>query len=196
MALTATTELEAINTLLSTIGESPINSLAGAAGVADAVVAQQVLKEVSVEVQQEAWHFNTEKCMTLVPDLNTKQITLPLNCIECDSTGTDQPIDVTVRGQRLYNKTTHSYTFDSGIKVDMVVLLGFNELPQAARHYIVVRSGRIFQQRTVGSATLSGFTQEDETRARASLVRLDSNTADHNILSGSNDTLRTLFRGA
>jgi hypothetical protein len=193
MALTATTELEAINTLLSTIGETPINSLAGAAGVADAVIAQQVLKEVSVEVQQEAWHFNTEKALKLTPDLANGYITLPLNCIECDTTGQDQSLDVSVRGQRLYNKTTHSFQFDRGILVDMVVLLEFNELPQAARHYITVRAGRVFQERTVGSQTLSGFSEKDEVRARAAIVRLNTNTGDYNILSGS--PASTLFRG-
>ena len=55
---TRTTELEAVNTILSTIGEAPINSLTGALPV-DATVAKNVLSEIAREVQSAGWHFNT-----------------------------------------------------------------------------------------------------------------------------------------
>jgi hypothetical protein len=47
-----TTELEAVNTILSTIGESPVSSL-GDQMTVDAVLAQNILHEVSREVQTE-----------------------------------------------------------------------------------------------------------------------------------------------
>ena len=50
MQQTATTELEAINTMLSVIGESPVNTVDGS-GVVDAVLARQILHEVSRHVQ-------------------------------------------------------------------------------------------------------------------------------------------------
>ena len=40
MAPTLTSELDAVNTMLSTIGESPINSLDDISGVVDAVIAR------------------------------------------------------------------------------------------------------------------------------------------------------------
>lgn len=185
MALAATTELDAINIMLSTIGEAPINSIAGAAGVVDAVMARQVLKEVAVQVQEQAWQFNTEKKVTLVPDLSNSNINLPLNCVRVDTTGADEGLDVAQRGTRLYNKDDHSYIFTKNILVDMVILLEFEELPQAARHYISIRAARIFQKRAVGSDTLDSFSQEDEARARAALLALEGATADHNMLANT-----------
>lgn len=195
MAITATTELDAINTMLSTIGESPINSLDGAAGVVDAVVAQQVLREISIQVQEEGWHFNTEENVLLIPDLVNQNITLPANCIQCDSTGKDADRDVTVRGNRLYDKKNKTFTFDNSIEVDMIILLEFNDMPQAARHYVMIRAARVFQERVIGSQTLGSFTEKDETRARAALERMESGTANHNMMSGSTYMQRILRRG-
>ena len=55
---TRTTELEAINTILSTIGESPLNTLSGSLPV-DGTMAKNVLNEINREVQSMGWHFNT-----------------------------------------------------------------------------------------------------------------------------------------
>lgn len=194
MALTPTTELEAINTMLSTIGESPINSIGEGANVVDAVVARSVLKEIAVQVLEEAWHFNTEKNFQLQPDLLQKEINVPGNCIQCEGSGPDQGLDICVRGTRLYDRTCHTYQFDKAVNVDMVVLLEFEEMPQAARHYITIRAARVFQQRTVGSETLGAFTEKDELRARAALQKLGTETAKFNILSGNYSVMRILDR--
>lgn len=189
-----TTELEAINIMLSTIGESPVNSLGEVPGVVDAVVAKSVLKEVSTAVQEEGWHFNIEKNFTLTPDFINKEITIPANCIQCDATGQDSERDVCVRGTRLYDRDNHTYVFDRPVQVDMVLVLGFEELPQAARNYITIRAARVYQQRVVGSETLGNFTEKDEARARAGLRKFESDTADYNILNGSWGVMRILDR--
>jgi hypothetical protein len=56
---TSMTELEAVNVLLTTIGEAPVNTLTGNQ-VTDVTVAKQVLLEISREIQSQGWHFNTE----------------------------------------------------------------------------------------------------------------------------------------
>ena len=55
---TRTTELEAVNTILSTIGEAHINTLTGSLPV-DGTTAKNVLSEINREVQSAGWHFNT-----------------------------------------------------------------------------------------------------------------------------------------
>ena len=55
---TRTTQLEAVNTMLSTIGEAPVNSLTGSLPV-DASMAVNILNEVNREVQSAGWKFNT-----------------------------------------------------------------------------------------------------------------------------------------
>lgn len=188
------TELESINIMLSTIGESPISSLSADQSTVDVGIAQSVLREVSVQVQEEGWQFNTEINWVMSPVQGTGEIQIPLNCIQIDTVGPDVMVDVAMRGQRLYDRLNHTFAFTKSLTVDMIILLEFTEMPQAARHYITVRAARVFQQRVVGSDTLGNFTEKDELRARAALKKLDSNNADYNILSGSWSVARILTR--
>ena len=55
MSLSATTKLEAVNIMLSTIGENPVNSLTS--GLVDAELAETILGSVSKAVQSEGWNF-------------------------------------------------------------------------------------------------------------------------------------------
>lgn len=192
--LSPTTELDAVNIMLGTIGESPVSSLASESSMVDVSMARQILREVTTQVQEEGWHFNTEIGWSLTPDAITGEITLPANCIQIDTTGGSALVDVTARGRRLYDRVNHTFVFGGSLTVDMVILLSFDEAPQAARHYIAIRAARVFQQRMVGSQTLGAFTEKDELRARAALRKLDANTADYNILNGSWSVARILSR--
>lgn len=192
--LAPTTELDAVNIMLGTIGESPVSSLSNDQSMVDVALARQILREVATQVQEEGWHFNTEVNWKLLPTTDSKELLLPANCIQVDTSGYDRGTDVVSRGSRLYDRTRHSYEFDKPLTVDMVILLDYHEIPQAGRHYIAIRAARVFQQRMVGSETLGGFTSQDEMRARAALKKLDSNTADYNILSGSWSVARILDR--
>lgn len=195
MALSMTSELDAVNIMLGTIGESPINSLDAATGVVDAVTARAILSEVSVQVQEEGWHFNTEYEFVLTPALGTNEIYVPANAIEVDASAYDRnDIDVAIRGNRLYDRKNKTFQFLQDIKADLTILLEFNELPQAARHYITVRAARVFQQRVIGSDTLGSFTEKDEARALRSMRRYESKTADYNILTGNYSVMRTIDR--
>lgn len=195
MALSMTSELDAVNIMLGTIGESPINSLDAATGVVDAVTARAILSEVSVQVQEEGWHFNTEYEFILTPSLDSKEIYVPANAIEVDASAYDRnDIDVAIRGNRLYDRKNKTFQFLQDIKADLTILLEFNELPQAARHYITVRAARVFQQRVIGSDTLGSFTEKDEARALRSMRRYESKTADYNILTGNYSVMRTIDR--
>jgi hypothetical protein len=64
-----TTQLEAINTMLSAIGETPTTTdIITANSSADVVMAVQILDEVTKEVESQGWNFNTEYDVELVPD--------------------------------------------------------------------------------------------------------------------------------
>lgn len=194
MALTLTTELDAINIMLGTIGESPINSLDAATGVVDAVTARSILAEVAVQVQEEGWHFNTDYEFVLTPDSGTKEIYVSPNVIEVDVSPYTTDVDVAIRGNRLYDRKNKTYQFSQDIKADLTILLEFNELPQAARHYITIRSARVFQQRVVGSQLLGAYTDQDEARALRAMRRYEARTGDYNILTGNYSVMRVIDR--
>ncbi len=104
MALALTSKLEAINTMLSTVGEAPVNSLSGSL-TADVSLAQNILDEVSREVQSSGWHFNTEKEVPLIPNSNNEiELSSGVARVDLEGRHASSDYDVVVRGNKLYNR--------------------------------------------------------------------------------------------
>ena len=191
--LSATTELEAVNSMLTTIGEAPVSALENN-GIVDAAIAFQILQETSREVQARGWHFNTEIEFPLSPTFPEKTIVLPPNVLEVDTAGVDSHIEAVQRGNRLYNRKENTYQFDRTVKVDMIIQLPFEDLPEYAKGYISVRAARIFQRRVVGSAALDSFTAQHEARMLVQLENAEARTADLSVFNGNESILRVLNR--
>jgi hypothetical protein len=193
--VTPTSELEAVNVMLSAIGEAPVSSLDDPTLV-DAALAQSILEEASVEIQTRGLHCNTEINFPLVPTVDG-EIKVPTNCVRIDTTDVSRDIDVTQRGDRLYDRGKRSYTsFTENLIVDMVLLFGYEELPQHVKRYITVKAARRFQARLVGSETLAGFTATDEQEALIEFERAEAINEDSNILTDSYDTYKIISRGS
>jgi len=181
MALGLTTKLQAVNRIIATIGESPINSLSGQKR-ADAVIAESVLDEVTVEVQARGWHFNTEKDVELTPDSVSGEIAISTNVAKIDLEAKNEgSLDITIRKSKLYDLKEHTYIFTDAVKATVVYILEFDEIPQAARDYIAVRSARLFQDRMVGSKILESFTLRDEFQTYAHFKQTEGDNADRTI---------------
>lgn len=174
------TELGAVNTLLSAIGEAPVNTLEEAT-MLDVARARQTLAEASREIQEEGWHWNTERGLALAPTVPDGHLVLPDNTLRVDTSGGSGGPDLVQRGQRLYDPSTRSDAFAEPVAVDLVVLLDWDQLPQAARRCIAALAARQFAQATLGPDAARPL-QLDEARARAALMRAESATADRNIL--------------
>ena len=178
-----TTELEAINTILSTIGEAPLNTLTGSLPV-DGTIAKNVLSEVAREVQSQGWHFNTHINVTLARDTDNKvPIATNVVRVELDPRKYSKgQYDIVQRDSFLYNLAENKDTFDINFeKVKIVYLLPFNEIPEQAKRYITIRSARIFHDRTLGANTLHKFSVEDEAKALTILKQAESLTGDYSI---------------
>jgi len=190
MALTLSTELDAINEMLSVIGEAPVNSTTNT-GLIDAVMAKQILDRTSREVQSKGWHWNTNKAYTLTPD-SDGYLNLPSTTLKVDPC--DPTIDAVQRGLKLWDRVNNTYVFEDDVDVDIVVGLDFDQLPQSARTYISIRAARIFQDRVVGSETLSGFNDKDEESALVTLLQDEAENADYNMLTDNWDVGQIIFR--
>lgn len=177
-----TSELDAVNTLLAAISESAVNTLE-VTGLADVASARKTLDEISREVQLVGWHFNTEDDYPLPRDTSNR-ITLPANTLKCVITSSSST-DITQRGLRLYDKTNHRDTFTEDLKGRVVTCLPWDELPQVARHFIMVRAARIFQARTLGSDTQFRFSEHEERDAKKSLDETEGETGNYNLFTGS-----------
>ena len=193
---TRTSELEAVNTILSTIGESPLNTLSGSLPV-DGTIAKNVLSEVSREVQSQGWHFNTHYKVTLSRDTNNK-IPLATNIVrvEIDPRRYSKvSYDIVQRNNELYNLAKNEDTFDTNFKdATVVYLLPFDEIPEQAKRYITIRSARIFHDRTLGANTIHKFSQEDEAKSLSILKQAESHTGDYSIFD-SPEQAYTILRG-
>jgi hypothetical protein len=185
-SLSPMTELEAVNAMLSMIGESPVNSLR-VSSISEATIAQNMLKNISREIQMDGLHCNTEEGYPLVPDINGN-IIVPSNVLKIDSA-----LNVVQRGDKLYNKDDHTFVFSEKQDCYIVWFLSYEDLPQHVRHYIVVRAARKFQVQQLGSDTIASLSEEDEASARVEMIRAELNTGNYNLLA-SNDVRKITSR--
>jgi hypothetical protein len=187
--LIATTELQAINSMLSTIGEAPVNDTDS--GLVDAEIAETVLSEVSRSVQSVGWNFNSEPDVT-VAHITTEgasdenYVKLDANVLRADLANTETKYrsskdEYVQRGVYMYNKVKHTKAIGKSLKLDLVKFLDFTDLPEVARRYITIKASRLFQERIVGSENLSAMNRADEDDALVALKEMEGENGDYNI---------------
>ena len=179
---TRTTELEAVNTILSTIGEAPLSTLTGSLPV-DGTTAKNILNEISREVQSAGWHFNTQYKVDLTRDTNNKvPVGTDVVRVQLNDKYDKSSYDVVQRGTYLFNLAKNSETFDQDFTENtLIYLLEFEKLPEQARRYITIRSARVFHDRTLGANTLHKFSSEDEARSLSVMKQAEMATGDNTI---------------
>tara|TARA_R110002051_G_scaffold270959_1_gene331388 strand:- start:199 stop:804 length:606 start_codon:yes stop_codon:yes gene_type:complete len=182
MAAGKTTKLEAVNTMLTFIGESPVNSLSDSSGVGDLPIAEQILDEIDREVQSQGWHFNTTVDVVTSPDATSNEIVLSHNVVKADvKVGAYTNMDITMRNNKLFNRSKNTFQFTADLKLTMVSLLPWDDLPEAARRYISLRGARVLQDRQVGAKELTEVGMREELVALASLREYDAEGADYSV---------------
>ena len=177
-----TTQLQAINQMLTGIGQAPVVSL----DIANPEIATalSILDSVNREVQGEGWHFNTEIKYPFTPN-NTGEIEIPENVLQLSDNKYEnvQQYQTVIRNGKLYDKISHSYSFptDNPILCDVVWLFDFEDLPQVFQDYIAQRAARVFAGSVIGSKDMVQFNQIDESVLRANCIAYDTDTSAVNI---------------
>lgn len=180
------TRLDAVNGMLASIGQSPVNSL-DVAGIRDVSIADYNLTKVTREVLSIGWSFNKEFNYPLQGDGNNK-VQLPVSVLSLDPS--DDSLDYVQRKDpidgemRLYDRENHTFFLENTpVEVDVVWSFDFESIPQAARNYISTRAARLFQSQIVGSDILFKFTAQHEQEAFLTLRRQEMKNKDINLLS-------------
>jgi hypothetical protein len=174
-----TSELEAVNLMLASIGERPVNALATTQRL-DVIRAEATLNEVNVQVQSRSWWFNEELQVTLTPSEDGEYI-IDSDIIKVD-TYDETTWQFVVRGNKLFDRDTNAYTgHTEDLVVNFVRLLPYDDLPQTARLYIARRAAVVYQTRTVGSPTLFEFTNRDAQEAYGMLQQEELEHDDANL---------------
>lgn len=180
MIVTPSTELDAVNEILSSVGSSPVNSLEDDANV-DVLNAVRILKAVSQEIQSRGYSFNTLTSVTLKPDCFTNKVAYVRDFLRVVSTSHK----FVSREGYFYDLDSGNLEFPEGITLDELVReLPFEELPQVFRKYITVRASRVFQMRYLTSADIDAHLQLEESAAYADIVDYELTDGNYNILNG------------
>ncbi len=204
------TKLEAVNDILLSIGEKPVNSLAS--GLPDAALAEAVLDKVSRQVQLEGWNSNTRRGIELSRDASNI-IGVPINTLRIKTTNSKSHrkrtrprlsghINVTVRRSSddtqflLYDLDDDSETWanDATLTVDIVQMLQFEHLPTALQLYIAAMAGRKFQAGTMASRILWEFTEIAVEEALVMALNDDEDQSRDNVKTESAHMHNVTFR--
>jgi len=191
------TELSAVNSILGSIGQSPITSLTTGNALQNPEIALVVnlLTEANKDVQTMGWHFNTEYRVLKSPD-NNKHFSVPVNAILYDiSDGqSDKTSDVVKRNGKLYDVIRQSYEFDGDRYIDSVLLINFDDVPAAVQRYIISRAAVRAATQLVSNADLVKLLKVEEEQTRASAIEYETQQGDHNFFGFPQDSTYNAYK--
>jgi len=180
------TELDAVNSILMSVGESPVNTLDTQSP--EVAIAQNTLRQVCREIQSEGWVFNTEYEYPFQVD-SSDEVIIPPTVLQLDLNRYQHAdnYDVIRRDGKLYDRYSHSYKFPNidTLYCDVIWFFEFEDIPQVFRDYITARSARIAGIRMVSDAETTKLLEADEALARALVLEYDTKQADYSIFNSS-----------
>ena len=169
--------LYAINTMLQTINEEPLESEEDFDKVREAQIAAGVLEETKKNVLSDEWDVAFDEAYSFPID-TSGFVNIPANVLDIyDDAG-----NLIMRDWKLYDKTAQSFIFESAQTVNVVWNTEFNNLPHPLRNYITVRASRVFQARQVMDTNIYAFTKEDEQMAYSTARRSEARSTSANML--------------
>ena len=183
-------ELQAVNMLLSAIGEAAVSSLETATTV-DVTQSKNLLSNINREVQQKGWHFNTEWDVILSLDSDSR-IPLGTSILSIYS-----PTKLTtIRGREgssfLYDLDNNTFTWGASVNDAVTItLLDFEDIPQTARQYITSKAARIFQEEIIGQISAESINRQEEVEAYADLMDDEGERSGFNVGFGTLDMYNT-----
>jgi len=183
------TELSAVNAILGSIGQSPINGLDFANPEISFIY--NLLKESNQDVQNEGWAFNIEYHIKENVSTVDNKIIIESDVIRIDNEDAwDKTRDFVRRKDssdgiwKLYDRVNHTFEFpdDEYFYVNKVRLLNFEDIPAPFQRYIIYKaSGRAAVQ-LVSNAQLQQSLATFEAQARAACMEYECNQGDHNFM--------------
>ena len=188
------TELSAVNSILGSIGQSPVTTL-GTVTTDSTNTGQEIvntyanpqialihglLMEVTKDVQNEGWHFNKEDHVKISPDTNGNFL-IPTNYLRYDVHGGlyDKNRDVVRKNGKLYDNVLHTDVFTQDMYFDITYLLAFEDVPPAIQRYIIARASVRAATQLVSNADLVKLLQLQEAQTKASALEYDCEQGDH-----------------
>ena len=192
------TELSAVNAILGAIGQSPITSIANSQDNPEIAFIYNLLRDSNVDVQNEGWHFNTERHVKYTPDSDNK-IAIGSDILKMDVTDgwSKRHYDVVKRNGYLYDKYDHTDDWDEltdGIDLDIVKLVSFEDLPEVFKRYIVYKASTRAATQLVGNPQLARLLAQQEALARATVMEYECNQGNHSMFGLPEDSTYNAYQ--
>lgn len=177
----ASTELDAVNQILSSVGQAPVTTLD--LQNPEVSIVLNTLREINRQVQSEGWIFNTERDYVMQPDSSTNQITYPYNVLQMDANVEHHKndYDLVRRSGKLYDRLHHTFEFTEDIHADITWYFDFTDVPPAIQTYIVARAARMCATKLIGDQEINKLLAEQEVYTRAAAIEYECNQGDYSM---------------
>ena len=183
LSISVNTELAAVNTIIYTIGESPVNSLENSSSV-DVINARTLLAQESRKLQDRGWTFNTLENYAVAADAFSSEIVFRPNWLRVMQSGSGSPY--VNRGGYLYDRPGQTDLFPGGVVVDLIEEVPFNELPYCFQTLATMKAARRFNGGSFGDPGVDAEAARLEEEARVTCNEYELDYANLNIFE--NDT--------
>ena len=149
-----------------------------------------IFKESLIDVQNEGWVFNREEEVPLAPDQTTKYIVWPTDALRIDVSGNkhDRTMNIVKRAGKLYDKVSKKFEFEDTIKVDIIRVYDFEDIPSVFQRYITYRSSTRAATQLVSNPQLVQLLGQQEALARAACMEYECNQGDNNFMGFPDNT--------
>ena len=191
------TELSAVNSILGAIGQSPVTNITDNINPEVSFI-YNLLRDSNVDVQNEGWHFNTERHVEYTPDAVTNKIAIGNNVLKLDvSEGwIRREYDVVNRNGYLYDKFDHTDDWSdvTTIDLDVVYLYEFENIPSVFQRYITYRASRMAATQLVANPQLVQLLAQQESLSRAACLEYECNQGNHSMFGFQDDTVYQTYQ--
>jgi len=173
------TELQVVNKMLRAVDLAPVTSITGTLDL-EVGAAVERFSEINRDVQTLGWDFNSRKGVKYLRNTDN-EVTLGTNVLSFKPVGNTRYKDYTMRGGKIYNRdqvngTTVGTVLAEDPILDIIELINFEDLPQAARAYIGHRAVREHERFDSADDTKTEIAGLNEQNAWTALIN------DHSVM--------------
>lgn len=187
-------ELDAINDILSCVGEGAVTNIIAVDENADVANALRCLRSVNESIQEKGWSWNIDDEYVLQPDLYTKRIPYQENFLVIQAAGGATPSTLRNRNGYVYDYSTKTDKFDSPLTVRAIILKNLDEMPHCFRDLITIKASRMFNSRFFGDVNIDAFLTGQEREAYTACMEYELDYGAFNMITGDSWTSGRISR--
>lgn len=165
--------------MLSVIGEAAVDTLDDNT-LMESSYALSLLRRETRALQLAGWSFNTDEGLPLSP-LPDGTIPLPAATLSLKFVGSDTGGYLVYRGGKVYDRVNNTFEIGRTVYADVVSLLPYEDMPEGARYFVMIRAARMFQDTNLGDSALHQFEARDELTAQTEFLSRETEDQHYNV---------------